>query len=178
MPVSAQLRPNGAGSLTALTPVGATPNWMCADDPSLDNDTTYVSAAAGASALTDTYTFNASSVPAGAIVTNVRVLAYVKRMGTGGTCKVLVRIGGVNYPSGSKSLTASYSATLARNNWATNFFTGLPWTVADLSTLQVGIELTPGAASEARCTLVLVEITYKCIRSPLFSSGVLPPPLL
>jgi hypothetical protein len=176
--ITAQLRPNGAGSVTALTPVGATPNWMCVDDPSIDSDTTYVSAAAGAGALIDTYTFSASSVPSGAIVRNVRVLAYVKRMGADGTCKVLVRIGGVNYPSGSKFLTANYSATLARNDWATNFFTGLPWTVADLSTLQVGIELTPGAASEARCTLVLVEVTYKCIRSPLFSSGVLPPPLL
>lgn len=154
------LYPNGAGSSSVLTPVGDTPNWKCVDEVgTIDSDTTYVYRAGGLGTGLDLYTIDASGVPSGAVISNVRSINYSKRVGTGGATKAAIRIGGTNYLGTSKSLTTSYSGAITFTDWATNPNSGVAWTVADMSSLQVGVESAPGP-SDARTTAVRIIITY------------------
>ena len=155
------LYPNGAGNSSILTPAGDTPNWKCVDEVgSIDSDTTYVYRAGGLGAGLDLYTIDASGVPSGAIIRNVRSVNYSKRAGLGGgTTKAAIRIGGTTYLGVSKSLSTNYSAAVTFTDWATNPNSGVAWTVADMSSLEVGVEAAPGVA-DARVTSVRIIITY------------------
>lgn len=161
---------NGAGGSTQLTPVGAASNWDCVNETSNDGDTTYVRNTT-ASPLIDTYTFDASSIPAGAYIVSVLVAGFCKRVGTGGTRRRVLRIGGTNYFSSSQLLTTTYSNGAANPAFFTNPATGLPWGYFDLSTLQFGIELTGG--TDVRCTNCVIQIFYRLPNTLIQSFGVL-----
>lgn len=168
---SVNITVNGAGASTQLTPIGTTPNWECVNETSNDGDTTYVRNTT-ASPLIDTYTFDASSITATAYIMSVLISGLCKRVNTGGTRRRVIRIGGTNYFSSSQSLTTSYSNGASNPAFFTNPANSLPWKVSDLSTMEIGIELTGG--TDARCTNCLITINYSIVNLPIQSFGILP----
>lgn len=161
---------NGVGASTQLNPVGAAFNWDCVNDLTSDGDTTYVSNNS-ASPLIDTYTFDSSTVPKGAYITSILISGLCKRVGTGGTRRRVLRIGGTNYFSSSQSLTTTYSNGAANPAFFTNPATSLPWGFFDLTTLEIGIELTGG--TDARCTACIIQIFYRLPNTLIQSFGML-----
>lgn len=152
------LRPNGAGASTQWTPNGAAANWQCVG--SNDGDTTYVSSAT--SGHTDLYTIDASTLPANAIISGITVSYRIRRV-TGGINlqhSARVRTGGTTYNGGTGTITgASVSYQLSSFAWATNPNTGVAWTVANISAMQIGVNRGTGAVT-ARVTEVYVTVTY------------------
>ena len=156
------LRPNGAGSLTGLTPsVGA--NWECVDEETKDDDTTYVKEPG--SDATDLYALEDSAVGAGTI-NSVTIHAWARETidaAADGYCVLKVRTHSITYTGGNISLTTSYQ--LVSTVYTTNPNTGAPWTWAEVAALEIGIELqTPLTAGspdgEARCTQAYAVVNF------------------
>lgn len=132
--------PSAPGPVTQLTPVGAAANWECTDDNPPDADATYVQAAVAP--LTDVYDIPANAVPAGSTVYAVANRAYARKDDAGvNDLDLLLRSGGVNYPSGAPTaLNASY--TIQRTVWDVDPATGLAWTVTGANDALPGITRT------------------------------------
>jgi len=160
------LRPNAVGSYYGLNPKLVT-NWerVVVDD----GDAWYVSRYGGTIGW-DHDAYNLFGLFSGsAVITNVRVVARVRRIaqnpdGTYPTSIGLgVRIGGSNHYSNSNYSSNSYG-TVTRD-YATNPSTGVAWTVSDINSLQaylrlyfINMALEQGGYISARCTQVYVEV--------------------
>lgn len=150
------LRPNAAGAATNLTLVGAATNWQAVADVTADGDTTRVENTAGNQKI-DLYNLTDSSAPVGK-VTGLTITVVAARTGSGGNLTIQLRTNNITYAdSSSQSLTASY---VSYNNldatWATtNPNTGKAWTWSDINSLQVGVALSKGKATQ-----IYVTVTY------------------
>ncbi len=152
--------PNGAGNSTQFTAVGDSANYLCVDDlsSSPDSDTTYVEHSTTGTKL-DLYTFDFSGVPSNAIISNIAIYGRFKRVGgTYTSNKLAIRIASTNYLSGNKGTATSY--TLYGNIWVTNPNSGAAWTVANLSTLECGVESVMSVAGSQRITSCYAVVTY------------------
>lgn len=171
MPV-ATLRPNANGDLNGLYVYPSDGiHWNKVSDVVPDDDATYVHRYGGTTGTSyDSYHL-ADLGLAGVVITNVRVVARVRRiaMNPSGTYPTTiglgVRVSGLNYYSNSSVSSNSY-VTIARN-FATNPNTGSAWTVADINALQAflglgfyNLALWQGGLISGRCTQLYVEITY------------------
>ena len=176
MPVET-LRPNANGDLAQLYlyPYDGI-HWTKVVDVLPDEDATYVHRYGGTTRTSyDSYHLADMGV-GGAIITNVRIVARVRRiaMNPSGsyhtTIGLGVRIGGTSYFSNYSVSSNSY-VTIAKN-YATNPYTGNSWTVADINTLQtllkmsfINMALWQGGLISGRCTQLYVEITYLALPS-------------
>ena len=152
--VSDILRPDGAGSVTQLTPYGEMVNWQCVDDTSGgDGDSSYVySSGAGGR---DTYQVQNHPSKTG-IISNITVNIRVKRTGFGiGFARTVLRTHGVEYTGNLEVLGSSYS--VRSSTYLKNPFTGGDWTWDEIDDLEIGVRLSSLGGS-VRCTQVWLII--------------------
>jgi hypothetical protein len=159
------LRPNANGTTNNGTPVGDTLEYQCVDESGTnDGDTTYVSIPGGTQVELYGY---ANSIPSGSTINSVTfkwVSKGVSGGGKGGSTsagqRILVRNGGVNYdfngsPGNTSGSYAEYSLTRTTRPWDS-----AAWTLADITALEAGPEITPAGINTARLTQIWVEVDY------------------
>ncbi len=175
MPVET-LRPNANGDLAQLYVYPGGAHWDKVSDVVPDDDVTYVHRYGGTTGTSyDSYHL-ADPVAGGVVITNVRVVARVRRiaMNPSGTHSTTIglglRVNGLNY-YGNSSISSNSYVTIARS-YATNPNTGLAWTVADINALQAflglgfyNLALWQGGLISGRCTQLYVEVTYLSLPS-------------
>ncbi len=151
------LTPNGSGSVTGLTRIGANTNWeACTSD---DGDTSYVFN------TTNTWTYDSYSIQnaAGSSGTINWVRVYIKVRATvlpnQTSARTRLRIGGVNYNGTATTITTSYAEYFTQ--YANNPTTNTAWTWTNINDLQAGVGLRrPHNTGESRCTRVCVVVSY------------------
>lgn len=171
MPVET-LRPNANGDLVQLYVYPSDGiHWNKVSDVVPDDDASYVHRYGGTTGTSyDSYQLT-DPVAGIAVITNVRVVARVRRiaMNPSGTYHTTIglglRINGANYYSNYNTSSNSY-VTIAKD-FATNPNTGSAWTVADVNALQAflglgfyNMALWQGGLISGRCTQLYVEVTY------------------
>ena len=167
------LLPAGSGvySYNEAVPVGCSQKWQCVDDPSSDEDGSYVKAWWGeyspgnfAFGL-ESYDFPSSGIPAGSTINSVSVYVRVKGVATSHTpyvCPILWSSSGTG--SGMVRGTfesipvGSYTTLTSLSNLTCNSrLTGCPaWTLREANSLQVGWY----ADSESRLTRAWAVVSY------------------
>ena len=151
-------RPNAAGDITQLIPVGDAPNWKCVDDIVPDENTTFVRVDLVGD-LYDLYNIPNHTTEVG-VITNVCVFARV-RTGGGNTSfhQIKIKTQATEYVGTYRTATSGW-ATYS-DNWDINPNTLVAWTWADIDALQIGIRLDNNNASWSEdCTQVYAVITY------------------
>ena len=147
--LSTTIRPNGNGDLIELSP-SAGDNFECVDEIVADDNTTYVSKGGTSSYVTDLYNLN-DPIISGKIL-------YIKAVERGYIAssnyyhKPVIKTHGVTY-YGTDETGNSYSEHIFY--WGNNPYTGTPWTMDEINSLQAGVCLKYG-----RCTQVYVEVVY------------------
>lgn len=152
------IRPNAAGDSTGWTANGDTANYLCVDEASSDEDTTYVSCTL--QNKEDLYNLEAHTTQTEAI-SNVRVYTRAKLAAAGDDqITIEVKTGGTVYSGTTVSLTTTYADYYS--DWATNPQTGSAWTWAQIDALQAGFSsVKVGSAFPGeRATQLYVVATY------------------
>lgn len=175
----------GAGNSSQFTAVGDTPNWRCVDEiqgaypntftGSADSDTTYVGCTT-ATTVIDLYTIDISQVPSNAKIVSFRVLGRAKKVSGTGTHTLCIRVNGTNYFGTGQATSASYVSS--STTWSSNPNTSKAWTVEDLAALEIGTRYVCSVAGDFRFTSIYIEFTYRLVKQPIQSFGLLPVPLL
>jgi len=153
------LRPNGVGASTQWTPFPSVPNYAKVNEATADNDTTYVKSNTGG--LLDLYTIDPNSISGTITGITVKVVTRANS-GQDPMSYIYIRTGNTNYASTGFQTTTGGTYVTSSNTWATNPKTGVAWTAADISSLQIGI-LNSGGASTTEyryLTQEYVEVTY------------------
>jgi len=128
------LRPNGAGTSTQLTKVGAATNWEAVDDEVL-NTNDYVNDNA-VSAEEDLYAMQDSQIGNGVISS---VKAYVvSRGGNNPVVKTMIRTNGVTY-YGSSNAPSQSVFQIFSTTYATNPQSGSAWTWSEVNAMEAGV---------------------------------------
>ncbi len=149
------LRPNGVGSSTQWTPLTA-PNYSQVKEATADNDATYVKS--NVINQMDLYKIDPNSISGTITGITVKVVTRANA-GQDPMSYIYIRTGSTNYASspgfqtgiGGTYVTSSYT-------WATNPKTGVAWTPADITALEIGIL---NSWTEYRfLTQEYVEVTY------------------
>ena len=160
------LRPNAAGDLTENIPVGAASNYLCVDEETADDTTTYVKNAS-TGYKTDLYHVPNHTTETGTI-TGVTVVSRDQKIAAGvwGKSSEAVKIGGTVYYSGERTLSAAYNNYSTA--WATNPAGG-SWTWTNIDDLQIGVRLNlevSGGGYFTACTQVYAIVDYNISQSP------------
>ncbi len=134
-------------------------NWLCVSETIPDGDTTYVrTSVIGA---TDLYApANLSSiVPLGSTIQSVQISLIARKSSstTGATIAALLKSGSSIVGGSPFALSASYQTY--NQTWMVSPFTGLAWTLNELSSLQAGEQYLSGTAP-ARVTNILISVVY------------------
>ena len=146
--ITETLMPNAAGNVTGLTPLSGT-NWscVCTNPP---NDALYVYRNAGNSY--DLYNIASSSYMVGTI-NSVSVTVRALSAGNGNLSTKLITHS-TEYTGGNTPLTGSFA--YYTTTYTTNPNTGLAWTWAEITDLQIGEYLATdnqAKCSQAKCTV-------------------------
>jgi len=149
------LRPVGAGTTTQLS-VNTGTNWAAVDEEDNDADTTYVYRLNDSTAQLDTYILNNPN--GSGTITGVTVYCRVKALGTSTSARMAVRTHSTNYYGSSETPATNY--ILYSKAWATNPNTSAAWTWDEVNAMEIGIEMTPTATWDVRCTQVWAVVTY------------------
>jgi hypothetical protein len=159
--LNSTFRPNAAGALTQLNPVGEVNNWECVDDAVSDNHTTYIWEGSTGNGDIDTYnipnyTTEAGNINSVTIYVNACCFAFCAEAKT----KAVLRLGGVNYKSDFKVIGNAGNYTLVSNEWLVSPVDGVtPFTWADINNMEIGLEsFTSG--NQFRCTQVYMVVNY------------------
>jgi hypothetical protein len=159
------LRPNASGDKTECFPYpDGTNNWADVDETPSDDDATYVvSSLEDDLPYRDLYNIPDSSIPDGAVITDI--IEYINIRKYTGTYSpygaTLIKTHGTEYIGDTWYPSTTYE--LHSTTWATNPYTGLPWTKAEVNALQIGVALASSGRlimTRVRCTQVYVEINY------------------
>jgi hypothetical protein len=167
------LRPNGAGSLTELTPSGATYNWDCVDDSSPDDLSTFVykiNGGGGWPPYEDRYTLPDLSVITGNIV-SVTVAFRARRYNTGSAtesttvCWSLLYTHGTWYVGTTRNPPFDNSWNTYSEVYYTNPYTLGTWTTSEVNDLVIGYRTYAGSGGYAPyyylcniCTQIYVSV--------------------
>ena len=156
------LRPSGAGDETNLTIGGTTPastNWESVDDdPSSDDDVTYVESGAGVYEY-DLYALPDTTVSGKGKINSVTVYVHCKGTKTGLGARTRIKTNASTYDGNEITLTTAYATYSTAYN--TNPQSGNEWTWAEINALQAGVGLKkPSGGATARCTQVWVVVDY------------------
>ncbi len=151
------LRPNAAGTYSQGDPIGDSPNYLCVDEVTPDEDTTYIRTWGSATEL-DTYNIADHSEGVGDITS---VTVYIRSRVTSGThdIETAIRTYGTNYFGGLTS-TSSTSYINISANWATNPYTDSAWTWDEIDALEAGVRQYDLGPGYPRTTQVYVEVTW------------------
>lgn len=128
--------PNGAGHVTDFTPVGSSPNWACVNEIPPDSDTTYVedSTVGDKDAYTNTNLTNVSTVVA------VQLCAFARKDSSPARSLALGWSNGTtDVLDAGHFLNTSYTYELSPLDQ--NPVSAAPWTVSDINTEQVVIQV-------------------------------------
>ena len=167
------LRPNGAGFATALTPSGCgSNNWQCVDDSSPPDDASTVVLVTSTTSLDDYYDLGAlpASITSDVVINTIDVTwrAQLPGGGAGEACGGL-RLNGVDS-------FASPCNVAATTSWA--YYTdevtrpgGGSWTTADIADLQVILRLA-SAARTIFATQVFVTLNVVPRHTATWASAV------
>lgn len=130
------LLPDGAGNYTQWTP-SAGSNFQCVDEASMNSDTDYVSSSTAAQK--DTYNFGAVGIAG--TVAGIQVNGAIRKDDAGSrTVRRIVRVGATDYNGANVSVLDSYAYSIAEV-LQTNPATSAAWTVSDINSIEVGVEL-------------------------------------
>jgi hypothetical protein len=153
---SSVLLPVSDGAYKQWTPSTGTTHYTLVDDAACNGTTDYNSTTVVGNR--DSYAVSTSSIPNGAVITQIDIQPCASRTATGGTnpiMNVFYRFNGVNSAdAGAYSLTGA-----TPTNLATTSFTGLALVKTATSTIEVGAVLTSGAKG-ARLSRIAVVLTY------------------
>lgn len=129
------LFPNGAGFHTAFTPNGAASNYLCVNETTPDDDTTYVSDSTVGDI--DTYTF--TDVDASATVFGIQRNLYARK-DDANTRQIaaVVRQGGTDSVGATQTLSASYAVYSEIKDKDP---TGATWTAANVNGNEWGVKV-------------------------------------
>jgi hypothetical protein len=150
----AVLRPNGAGSITNLSPYGMSSNWQCVNDSGDgDGDGTYVYSTSNGWRY-DTYQIQNHTSESGTII---KVTIYIRARGIGGTGRAMtvIRTHNTEYQGTQNTLTNSY--IVYSTEYTTNPFTNNAWTWDEIDALEAGVRLR---TTSGRCTQVWIKVEY------------------
>ncbi len=151
-------RPSDNGTYIQCDPVGDVDNFLCVDEETADEDSTYVETSGGATEL-DTYNIPDHSEGTGNI-TSVNV--YIRTRATFGThaAEVAMRTDGTNsFASYTSPLPTSYGYLSA--NWDNNPNTTDPWTWDEIDALEIGVRQYDLGRGGPRTTQVYAEVDYE-----------------
>jgi hypothetical protein len=149
-----ELRPNGSGSTTNLSPHGAPNNWQCVNDSGDgDGDTTYVYTTSNGW-REDTYQIQNHASESGTIL---KVTVKIRARSVGGTSQAatVIRTHNTVYSGTQNTLGNSY--TVYSTEYTTNPFTGGAWAWNEIDALEAGVRLK---ATGGICTQVWIEVEY------------------
>lgn len=160
-----ELYPTGAGSETNIPNlVGAATHWQACEVDA--GDTNYVETpATGGAPATYRDLFDLTTGLSGGIITNVMVLARVKKNQAPPLAGCSIRTGGSTY-DGDLTSTAINSYQTISWSWATNPNTGVAWTWVDINALEAGVRLQGSMSYYERCSFVYVQVTTSSFAYP------------
>lgn len=156
------LRPNAAGFYTNLSRSGDTANYLCVDDVTPDEGTSFVYRD-GEGTASDQYNLPAHS--GSGTINSVTVYGRARKTKELGTIYLRLRTHSTNYQSSAIGVTTSY----VTYSWqqTTNPNTGLAWTWDEIDALEIGESLNFTCSGpcglpplQTRCTQTYVEIDY------------------
>ena len=145
------LRPTAAGNVTGLTP-SAGSNWDCVNDTTPDGDSTYVYSNTVKYDL-----YNIQDLPWDyGVIDSVTVTAHCRA--DSASCNAYMRIytHSTLYEGAMKVLTGVYGNY--SHVWAVNPYTGLAWTIDEINSLQIGIQVEPAPTMSGRCTQIYADV--------------------
>ncbi|MBA7615165.1 hypothetical protein ES703_22442 [subsurface metagenome] len=158
------LRPNGSGDLNQLLgDWGANPpnHYLNVDEAVSDENTTanYDSALTG----TKTETYKVDTAPTGIkAICDVTVYQRTRKFtGSAAYGRVVLRINGTNYYGAEYNASNRWGGH--SKSWTTNPDTGLPWTEADLNSMQIGFQrrnVNPTPFAHCYITQAYATVTY------------------
>ena len=164
------LRPDGAGTYTQWTVVGASSNWEAVDDEITDEDSTYVS---GEDSQRDTYALADFGSDA-ATIHNVTLYVRARKETTGRLDISILTHGTLYDITKTSDLTTSYKDF--SHTWENNPATGEDWTAEEVNALQAGVYTTYWDPTRVTQVWVAVNYTptykYECnVSSPYYYWG-------
>lgn len=149
--------PVAAGTHTAWTPVGATPNYECVNELIINCATDYVESAAMADI--DTYTMSTMPTDVG-IYAVQQGIAYGQVGGSPRTIAAYWVLGTDEFQGFAWAAFSSISVSpvnssgvMIRNPW-----TFLPWELSEVDGLELGMRLSTGGTDVERITQVVMEV--------------------
>ena len=148
------LRPNGNGVTTTFDAFGQATQWECVNEVVANEDTDYIydiNSAHGFFTLTD------RGIGEG-VINSVTVYGRFKHITTIGNFRLRLYNDGSYGSTGNIATTGSY-VTHSNNFGALSLKTSLPWTWAEIDSLQGGVTLLP-VAGEYRCTQTYVVVDF------------------
>src|SRR3989344_5262244 len=134
------LRPNGAGSETAITTQfpASTFHYDKVDEETTDDNTTYVNAGGSNGWYRDLYALPTHT--GSGVINSVTVYARLKDgVGSVSSGKISIRTNDTTYDTNAYALTTSWADK--SNTWTTNPQTGSAWTWDEIDALEAGISL-------------------------------------
>ena len=152
------LRPNAAGNYAQCDPIGDTANYLCVDEATPDEDTTYVRTWGGVTEL-DTYNIDDHSEGKGTVDS---VTIYNRTRATSGThaSEVAIRTNSTDhFGSYTTPLPTSYSDISAV--WTTNPDTTDNWTWDEIDALEIGVRHYDLGTGYLQTTQVYADVDYE-----------------
>lgn len=150
------LRPDAAGSETALNPNPSSPNYAMVDEESSDGDSTFVESPTQ-SDYRDLYNLPDPSLPG----TINYVRCYIKARATSASvasAATVIKLGATAVEGSLNTMPASYTDYYTEHTTKPG---GGSWTWADINNLQAGVRINSFTAKESgRCTQVWVVVDY------------------
>jgi hypothetical protein len=149
------LRPSAAGDKTENLKFGGATNWECVKEVIPDENTTYVYLS-GLEIYTDLYKIPPSSYNIGTInsvIITIRSWMY----GASALSRTHIKTEGTEY-DGVNNHEDTY--TNFTTTYTTNPFTGVAWTWAEITDLQIGVKHFASATSTVRTTQVFCTVNF------------------
>ncbi|HEY4493696.1 MAG TPA: fibronectin type III domain-containing protein [Candidatus Paceibacterota bacterium] len=160
--VSGSLLPESDGSYTQWTPKGSSTHYSKVDESVCNGDSDYVYTNSIASR--DSYQLNLTSIPDGAVITQIGVTPCASRNKTGSGTSVMdlfYRWNQVNSAdAGNYNPTGTVPTVMSEHN-----FSGLNLVKGSASSLQVGAVLSSGNKG-ARLSQITARVTYIPLTAP------------
>ena len=156
---------NGASNAWAVSGCAPPTAWQCVDDSPNDGDTSYiVSTTSGTTdSLFNILDWTSTPAPPSPLsIVNVVVEASCRKTGAPSVdVRILVRSSGTTFADGTAQDCAnSATYTTWTETWTTDPLDGLPWTLADINALQVGVRDNDGFARVVRVSHVVATVAW------------------
>ena len=152
-------RPNAVGTYSNNEPDPTQDNYLCVDEVTADDDTTYVAGTSTGSYTDDSYNIPAHT--ASGTINSVKIYTTVWKKGNGLSKHLIVTY--------STVFTAAISGQADQTwetfdyTWTDNPNTATTWTWTEIDDMEIGVSLLDGGGGpnhRAWCTQVYIEVDY------------------